>query len=50
MSVLKLRCDEEKKFCWNGDEDALKECIERSKFVKTVRKKLIQKRYNKLFS
>ena len=42
-------CDNEKSFCWNDCEDKLHDCIERSKFVKEVRKKLTKKKYQKKF-
>ena len=41
-------------FCWNGCDDALKEGIKRNNFVKEVRSKLakkkMQNRYKKNFS
>ncbi|MFX0186235.1 MAG: hypothetical protein ACFE8A_00715 [Candidatus Hodarchaeota archaeon] len=40
-------CDNiEKWYCWNGDEEALINCIRRSKFVKKVRTELMKKKIN----
>ncbi|TXT54441.1 MAG: hypothetical protein BAJALOKI2v1_780017 [Promethearchaeota archaeon] len=36
-------CEENNCFSWTNDEK-IKKCIERSKFVKNVRKKLMEKR------
>lgn len=46
---MSTACDIEKCFCWNGCEDKLHDCIERSKFVKNVRKQLTKKKYKKKF-
>ncbi|MFX1394462.1 MAG: hypothetical protein ACFFAH_12925 [Promethearchaeota archaeon] len=41
-------CDKiEKWFCWNGDDKALKKCIERCNYVKEVRSELIKKKFKK---
>lgn len=47
---MSIACDIEKYVCWNGCDDKLHDCIERSKFVKDIRKKLIKKKYKKKFS
>ncbi len=41
---MSVSYDNEKYFCWNGCEDVLHECIERSKFVKDIRNKLAKKK------
>ncbi|MFX1340328.1 MAG: hypothetical protein ACFFDK_17090 [Promethearchaeota archaeon] len=43
-------CGIEKFFCWNGCEEKLHDCIERSKFVKDIRKDLAKKKYKKKFN
>ena len=41
---MSCACDIEKCFCWNGREDELHDCIDRSKFVTDIRKKLAKKK------
>jgi hypothetical protein len=37
-------------FCWNGSDDNLKCCIDRSKYVQETRKKLAKRKRNKSFN
>lgn len=34
---------------WNACEDTLKDCIEKNRFIKNIRKELARKKYAKLF-
>ena len=50
MSKILSSCDNnEKCFCWNGDDDTLENCIRRNKFVKSVRAEIIKKKFAKKF-
>ncbi|MFX0069488.1 MAG: hypothetical protein ACFFAO_00140 [Candidatus Hermodarchaeota archaeon] len=42
-------CNSKSCFCWNGCDDHLHECIERSKFVKETRTKLVKNKFKKKF-
>ena len=44
-----IACEVERCFCWNGCDEILHECIERSKYVKDFRKKLAKKKYKDKF-
>lgn len=46
---MTIACDVERCFCWNGCDEILHECIERSKYIKDVRKKLAKKKYKDKF-
>jgi uncharacterized protein YlbG (UPF0298 family) len=48
LGMEKTYCDDEHCFCFTSDE-RIHSCIERSKFVKKVRKELMEKRLKDKF-
>jgi len=50
MSIMTECNDIDKCICWHGNDENLRKCIERNKFVQQIRNELMKKRYNKIFS